>query len=480
MAKRLDRREFLKGVGAAGAALAAGSLARGASSGQFRTPRPARGQRSVAGYAAPRMETVRLGFIGVGARGSGHVSQLLQIEGVEVRAICDLYDDWAARSRKACVDRGRPEPALYVNGKDEYKKLLDRDDLDAVFISTPWEDHARMAVDAMNRGKHAFLEVPACVTLDECWQLVDTAERTQRHCMMMENVNYGREELMVLNMCRLGVLGELLHGEAAYIHDLRGQMHEVQRGTGSWRTVHYQKRNGNLYPTHGLGPVCQYMNINRGDRMDFLSSVSSNARARAEYARKNFPPDHKWNTGKFVCGDINTTIVRTVMGKTILIQWDEQLPRPYNRLNLIQGTKGVWGGFPNRLAVEGPPRPSGGEGAGGEGSGRHLATRSTDSWAQGEALRPFFERYDHPLWKRVAALPENQGGHGGMDFVMLWRIVYCLRNGLPLDQDVYDAAAWTAVSPLSEWSVANRGRTVDVPDFTRGKWKEMPPLGIVS
>jgi hypothetical protein len=318
-----------------------------------------------------------------------------------------------------------------------------------------------MAVDAMNAGKHAFVEVPACVTMDECWQLVDTSERTRQHCMMMENVCYGREELMVLNMCRQGVLGELLHGEAAYIHDLRGQMHQVQRGTGSWRTVHYQKRNGNLYPTHGLGPVCQYMNINRGDRMDYLASVSCNARVRAEYAKKNFSPDHKWNKGRFVCGDINTTIVRTVMGKTIMIQWDEQLPRPYNRLNLIQGTKGVWGGFPDRCAIEG-------------------VTKSTDSWSEKADLSDLFERYDHPLWKKAATLPENQGGHGGMDFIMLWRIVYCLRNGLPIDQDVYDAASWSAISPLSEWSVAHRGQSVDVPDFTRGKWKEMKPLEIVS
>lgn len=386
---------------------------------------------------------------------------MLAIEGVEVKAVCDLFPDLLDQSAKACTDRGRPAPTKYGPGKDSYKAMLERDDIDIVIISTPWEEHARMCLDTMNAGKHAFVEVPAVVTLDECWQLVEVSEKTGKHCMMMENVCYGREELMVLNMCRMGVFGELLHGEAAYIHDLRGQMHEVERGTGSWRTAHYMTRNGNLYPTHGLGPIAQYMNINRGDRFDFISSVSSLARARNIYASEHFPEGHKWRKGKFVCGDINTSIIRTVMGRTIMLQWDEQLPRPYTRHNLIQGTKGVWGGFPDRIVVEGK-------------------SPNTHAWQQRDDLRAWFDEYDHPLWKRVANDPSNQGGHGGMDFVMLWRMVYCLRNGLPLDQDVYDAAAWTVVGPLSERSVRNRGRSYDVPDFTRGKWKTLKPLGIVS
>jgi len=445
----MNRREFLKSAGAA--ALAAG-MPEVLSAGER--------QKSAVGLAAPKLDKVRVGFIGVGARGSGHVEQMLLLDGVEVNAICDLYQDLADRSANACEQKGRKRPATYVNGKDEYKKMLQRDDLDIVIIATPWEEHTRMAVDAMNNGKHAFTEVPAAITVDQCWHLVETCEKTQKHCMMLENVCYGREELMVLNMCRQGVFGELLHGEAAYIHDLRGQMHDLPRGTGSWRTWHYIKRNGNLYPTHGLGPICQYMGINRGDRMDFLSSVSSNSRVREIYAKEHFPEDHQWRKAKFICGDINTTIVRTVMGRTIMIQWDEQLPRPYSRLNLIQGTKGVWGGFPDRIVVEGKT--------------------STEGWQQGRDLQTWYDAYDHPLWKKVASDPANQGGHGGMDFVMLWRIVYCLRNGLPLDQDVYDAASWSVISPLSEKSVANRGRSLDVPDFTRGKWQTTKPLGIVS
>lgn len=454
MSKKLNRREFLASAAAAGVSLASAKSFAAES-------QPASNARTMMGVAAPKMDRVRVGFIGVGARGSGHVQQMLLIDGVDVKGIADLYPDWAERAAKYCTDKGRPKPTIYGPGKDSYKAMLQRDDIDIVIIATPWEEHARMAVDAMNNGKHAFIEVPACLTIEECWKLVDTSEKTRKLCMMMENVNYGREELAVLNMCRLGVFGELLHGEAAYIHDLRGQMHEVERGTGSWRTPHYMKRNGNLYPTHGLGPVAQYMNINRGDRLDYLSSMSCNARVREIYAKKNFPADHKWNKGKFVCGDINTTMIKTAMGKTIMVQWDEQLPRPYTRHNLIQGTKGVWGGFPNRVVIEGE-------------------TPSTERWVERENLRAVIEKYDHPLWKRIANDPANQGGHGGMDFIMLWRIVYCLRNGLPLDQDVYDAAAWTAVAPLSERSVARRGQVQDVPDFTRGAWKTGTPLGIVS
>jgi len=458
----MKRRDFLALTGAASLSSIASKLAAAPVADSKPSPKaPRRKGKSVAGLTVPPMDKIRVGFIGVGARGSGHVEQMLVLEGVEVKAICDLYEDWAKNSAKKVVEAGQPEPTLYIGDPLAFKKMHDRDDIDIVVISTPWEWHVPMAVDAMKKGKHVFLEVPAALTVDECWELVDTAEATQRHCMMMENVNYGREELMVLNLCRHGILGELLHGEAAYIHDLREQMHEVERGTGSWRTYHYMKTNGNLYPTHGLGPVAQYMNLNRGDRLDTLSSMSTNSRVRAMYAKEKFPPDHKWNKGRFVCGDLNTTIARTVLGKTLMIQWDEQLPRPYTRHNLVQGTRGVWGGFPGRTVIEG-------------------RTESTHSWTQGDKLKAIYDEFDHPLFRKQGELAVKMGGHGGMDFLMLWRIVYCLRNGEPLDQDVYDAATWSVITPLSAWSVAHRGEMIEVPDFTRGEWKTMKPLGIVD
>ncbi len=414
---------------------------------------------TMADHADKPMDRVRVGFIGVGARGSGHVEQLLLIDGVDVNGICDNWEGSAERSAQACVKAGRPKPPVFDKGDYAYRDMLARDDIDAVFIATPWEWHVKMALDAMNAGKHVFVEVPAAYTIEDCWKLVDTSEKTRKHCMMLENVCYGREELMVLNMCRLGVFGELLHGEGAYIHDLRGQMNEVEHGTGSWRTVHYQKRNGNLYPTHGLGPIAQYMGINRGDRFDYMASVSSPSRSRAIYAKEHFPAEHKWNKTPFKCGDLNTSIIKTTMGRTIMVQWDEQLPRPYSRLNLIQGTKGLWGGFPDRVVVEGD-------------------SPNTESFEQQDQLKRWYDRFDHPLWKHIANDPSNRGGHGGMDFVMMWRLVYCLRHGLPLDQDVYDAAAWSAVGPLSEESVRSRGKSLDFPDFTRGLWKNREPLQI--
>lgn len=460
MSDDLSRRTFLTTAAAGAAAMAAGVKAQSNATVKPRIQQTLKTTPgSGYGLHAPKLDVVRLGFIGVGARGPGHIESAMNCEGTQIVAICDNHVPSAEAARKQVTDGGRPAPVLYTKDEHDYKNMLQRDDIDAVIIATPWEWHVPMAVDAMNNGKHAFSEVPAAYTIDDCWKLVETSEKTQKHMMMMENVNYGREELMVMNMCRLGVFGELLHGEAAYIHDLRGQMHEIEHGTGSWRTIHYTKRNGNLYPTHGLGPVSWYMNINRGDRFDYMSSMSCNSRVRAIYAKEQFPEGSIRRSEKFVCGDINTSIVQTKLGKTVMIQWDEQLPRPYSRLNLIQGTKGIWAGFPNRFTADGE-------------------SESTDSFLQDAGLKAVFEKYDHPLWKKLAETAVAHGGHGGMDYVMMWRIITNLRAGLPMDQDVYDAAAWSSIGPLSEWSVAHRGQSIDIPDFTRGKWESMKPVEI--
>lgn len=451
-----SRRDFLKTVAGAGAGIALAQVAaRGAESA------PA-GDAGMTLFAAPKMETVRVGFIGVGARGGGHLGTMLSLEGVQVTAIADNHAPSLASAVARVEKAGRPKPAAFGNGDMDYLHLLERDDVDIVIICTPWELHTPMCVAAMKAGKHAFTEVPAAVTTEECWELVDTSEKTRKLCMMMENVNYGREELFLLNICRLGLLGDLLHGEAAYIHELRGQMNQAEHGTGSWRTWHYAKRNGNLYPTHGLGPVAHYMNINRGDRFDYLSSVSSPALGRKLFAEKSYPPAHKWNQIKdWKCGDMNTSIIKTALGRTLMVQWDETSPRPYSRHNLIQGTRGTFAGFPNRLAAEG-------------------ITPATHAWTEGAGLEAIIAKYEHPLWKRMGEEAKKGGGHGGMDWLMLWRLVYCLRNGEPLDQSVYDAAAWSVVGPLSADSIARRSTSVDVPDFTRGRWKTTPPLPIVS
>ena len=456
------RRNFLKTVTtASAAALALGAAARAADSAS-----PRRKGKSVVGLRTPPLDVVRWGFIGLGARGGGTLRETMLLEHCEIRALCDNHAPTLARAVATVKRAGRPDPALFGDGDEAYKKMLERPDLDAVFICTPWREHVPMAVAAMRAGKHAFVEVPAAVTLDECWQLVDTAEETQRHCMMLENCCYGREELMVLRMCRQGVFGELLHGEASYLHDLRSQSKQIEHGTGSWRIPEHTLRDGNLYSTHGLGPVAQYMSINRGDRFARVVSFSSPSLGLPEYAEKNFPAGHERRAANYVCGDVNTSIIKTARNRTIVLQHSTTLPRPYSRSNLIQGTRGLWSGYPDRVYIEG-------------------RSPKNDAWEDSkEALAKYYAEFEHPLWPKVAAVAKNLGdtarGHGGMDFVMRWRIIQCLREGLPLDQDVYDAAAWTAVGPLSEKSVAQNGTPQDVPDFTRGAWQTTAPLGIVS
>jgi len=460
-----SRRSFFKKATGLTAGLIAASSSRLASA-----PIRPSGAHYMGDFVAPKLETVRVAFIGVGARGVEHAKQIAAIEGSEVVAICDLYEDYALRSKKNCEEAGKGERhtgiKLYHGKKNLWKKMLQEVKPDAVFIATPWRDHAPMAIETMKRGAHAFVEVPLGLTNGELWEIVDTSETTGKHCMMMENVNYGREELLYLNLCRKGVIGELLHGEASYIHELRFQMEEVKRATGSWRTFHYAMRNGNLYPTHGLGPVAQYMNLARGeDNFDRLVSFSSPAKGRALYAKKNYPADHQWNQLSYEGGDMNTSIIKTTLGRTIMVQWDETSPRPYTRLNLIQGTKGTLAGYPTRIALEG---------------GVPGATEDHHHWAEGEKLEAFMEKHDHPLYKRMGSLAERMGGHGGMDFLMRYRIIDCLRTGQPLDQNLYEGCFWSAVGPLSEASVAEDGSSQKFPDFTRGHWRKTKPLGIVS
>lgn len=464
--RNIDRRKFIKKTSLSAAAWAAAPLiARGS---EPEPQRPPLGQY-MGDFAAPKLETVRAAFIGVGARGPGHLKFFAGLPGTEVVAVSDLYEDlakkWGEEAKRIGKGARHQNIKLYYGDEDQWRSMLNETKPDVVFIATNWKNHAPMAIEAMKKGAHAFVEVPIALTLNEMWDIVDTAETTGKHCMMMENVNYSRDELMFLNMCRLGVIGEPFHAEAAYIHELRFQMEEQERGTGSWRTPHYAKRNGNLYPTHGLGPVAQYMNLGRtDDTFASLVSFSSPALGRALYAEKNYGPDHKWNQLDYQGGDMNTSIIKTALGKTIMVQWDETSPRPYSRLNLVQGTKGTLAGFPTRVALEG---------------GVEGATKDHHSWVEGEQLALLYEKYDHPLYKRLNDATKDTG-HGGMDGMMMYRIVECLQKGLPLDQNVYEGCYWSAVSPLSERSVASGGAPQPFPDFTRGNWKNTKPLQIIS
>ena len=408
---------------------------------------------------------IRAAFIGIN-RGSTHLKNFATLPGTEVVALCDLYEDIVEREYgklKTYTDK-LDNLIKYWGDEDKWKLMLDEVKPDVVFISTNWNSHAPMAIESMKKGAHAFVEVPLAVTLEEMWDIINTSEKTKKHCMMMENVNYGRDELLFLNMCRKGLVGELLHAEAAYIHELRWQMYNEERGTGSWRTLHYANGKGNLYPTHGLGPVAQYMNLARGeDNFKTLVSFSSPALGRNIYSKKNFDENHKWNKLDFSNGDMNTSIIKTVLGRTVMVQWDETSPRPYSRLNLIQGTLGTLAGFPTRVALE---------------NGFKDITKDHHSWVQGENLQKIYDEYDHPLFKRLNA-KTKKSGHGGMDGIMIYRIVECLQKGLPLDQNVYEGCFWSAVTPLSGNSIENDGAPQQFPDFTRGEWKKTKELGIV-
>ena len=463
--KKTDRRNFLKKTALSGAGLATGILLSNCSTTK---PIAESGGNYMGDFAAQKIENVRAAFIGVGARGGDHMKFMAALDGTEVVAICDLFEDNVNKWAKVAAEtggEGRHENiALYHGDENKWKLMLSEVKPDVVFIATNWNNHAPMAIESMKQGAHAFVEVPLAVTLEEMWEIVNTSERTQKHCMMMENVNYSRNELMFLNMCRQGVLGELLHAEAAYIHELRWQMEEQERGTGSWRTLHYAKRNGNLYPTHGLGPVAQYMNLARTeDNFKSIVSFSTPAFGRKDYAAKNYAADHKWNQLNYKGGDLNTSIIKTTLGRTVMVQWDETSPRPYTRHNLVQGTKGALAGFPTRVALEG---------------GVEGITKDHHRWVQGDDLKAVYEKYDHPLYTRLNDAAKGSG-HGGMDGIMVYRIIECLQKGLPLDQNVYEGAFWSAVAPLSELSVAQGGAPQAFPDFTRGQWKTTEPLEII-
>ncbi len=454
--RSIPRRDVLKlgaaGLGATAAqGLVPGRLAADAAPLQ---ERPDLGPAPAELFAADPIDVVKVGFVGIGGMGGAHVRNFLRLEGVEVRALCDIREDRAEEVAGWVTEAGMPSPTLYTRGERDYERMCAEEDLDLVFTATPWEWHVPVCVSAMQNGKHAATEVPAAYTTDDCWRLVEHAEKHRRHCVMMENCNYDRPEMMVFHMARLGLFGEILHAECGYLHDLRA-IKFSETGEGLWRRAHSMVRDGNLYPTHGLGPVANVMDINRGDQFEYLVSMSSPSRGLQEWAQEHYPEGHPKRQERYVLGDVNTTMIKTVRGRTIYVSHDTNLPRPYSRIHMVQGTKGLFQGYPHRVHVEG--------------------LSPAHRWQDWEELR---EEYDHPLWKDLERASAG-AGHGGMDFIEDYRLVKCLREGLPTDMNVYDAAALSVITPLSEWSVANRSRPVDVPDFTRGRWAQWPALDVL-
>lgn len=451
----LPRRELLKlgatglGFGAVSAATPSGLLGL-AGAGQVQVP-PLSGPAPATPLVAPPMGVVRMGFVGVGLQGGSHVQNFLKIDGVEIVALCDVNEARNQEVASWVVGAGRPAPRLYGRTPTDFVRMCETEEMDLVFNSTPWEWHVPACVAAMENGSHAATEVPAAYTLEDCWKLVEVAEAKQKHCVMMENCNYDRPEMLVFHMARLGMFGEILHAECGYNHDLRAIKFE-DRDEGLWRRWHATQRNANLYPTHGLGPVANVMDINRGDQFATLVSMSSPSRGLQDWREDHVPAgDPKWQE-RYVLGDVNVSLIKTANGRTIYVTHDTNLPRPYTRIHMVQGTRGIFQGYPNRVYVE----------------GRSPSHR----W---EEMSAYLEEFDHPLWKDLEEMSQG-AGHGGMDFIEDYRLIKCLREGLPTDMNVYDAAALSAVGPLSEWSVANGSQPAVFPDFTRGRWREWPRL----
>jgi predicted dehydrogenase len=403
---------------------------------------------------------VRIGMIGVGLRGQNHLGLLLKRDDIEVVAICDIQQRMIDMSKDLIKKSGKPMPQIIMGGSYDYKKLLENKDIDAVIIATPWEWHTIMCLDAMNAKKYVGCEVITGQTVEECWELVHTSERTGMSLMMLENVCYRRDVMAVLNMVRQNVFGEIVHVQGGYQHDLRevkfndgkipygGGVEFGEKGfsEAQWRTQHSVMRNGDLYPTHGIGPVSMMIDINRGNRITELVSYSSKARGLHDYIVKKGGESHPNAKVGFKLGDVVTTMLKCANEETILLQHDTNLPRPYSLGFRVQGTNGLWMDVNNSIYVEGQSKPH--------------------QWDKAET---WLDKYDHPLWKKYDN-DASGAGHGGMDWFVINAFVEAVKRKTNTPQDVYDAVTWSAITPLSETSIRLGGESMDFPDFTQGQW----------
>ena len=425
----------------------------------FKEQPRAAGQKSALKMTCDPIDTVRVGIVGCGSRGHCPLDMRF-IPTARIVAFCDLYQDHVDKYQKTWAEWGFAPVKEYV-GAEAYKELCESDDVDLIYITTGWKLHTPIALYAMEHGKHVAIEVPAATSLQECWDLVNTCERTRKHCMMLENCVYDKEELIINNLINQGAFGEVYYGAGAYIHNLDVCWNQY---TDNWRLEFNQERRGDNYPTHGLGPICRDMNIHRGDKMNTLVAMDSNPFRSAEWGKK------KMNVDEFADGDQTVTLIRTEKGHLIEVQHNVYGITPYSRIHEVMGTKGSARKYPVfSLALEAenlPDKPVY------KGAAGHGGYEESEEFSEADFKAAIREDFNHPIYSEVEELAQKVGGHGGMDFVMLSRLIYCLNNGLPLDMDVYDAAEWSCVTELSEVSLNAGSMPVQVPDFTRGDWNK--------
>ena len=412
-------------------------------------------------FSKEKEAKIRLGFIGVGFRGQDHLELALTRNDVDVIAICDIQQPMIDSSLNLIAKSGKPKPLVILDGPLGYKRLLENKDIDAVIIATPWEWHTVMCLDSMKAKKYVGCEVITGMTVEECWELVHTSENTGMPLMMLENVCYRRDVMAVLNMVRQGIFGELVHLQGGYQHDLRdikfndGKTHpgagaefgEKAFSEAQWRTLHSVNRNGDLYPTHGIGPLAMMLNINRGNRFTELVSYSTKARGLHDYVVKKGGENHPNAKVNFKLGDVVTTMIRTANDETVLLQHDTNSPRPYSLGFRVQGTHGIWMDLNESIYIEG-------------------ISKKPHRW---EEAATWLDQYDHPLWKKYGSDAAG-AGHGGMDWFVLNAFFESVKRKTNTPQDVYDAVTWSAITPLSESSIQHGGQSVDFPDFTQGQW----------
>lgn len=424
-----------------------------------KTPTRPAGQTDVLRLATAPLPIVRVAFIGLGMRGPGHVESLLNIPGVEIVALCDMLEKNTKSTNEMLVKAGFPKAKEFFGDENAWRKVTALPNVDLVYVATDWKHHAQIGVQAMKDGKHVVIEVPAAMTMDEIWELINTSEKTRKHCMQLENCVYDFFELTSLNMAQKGLFGEILHAEGSYIHNLEPFWDDYWN---NWRLDYNAEHRGDIYATHGMGPACLALNIHRGDKMNYLVSMDTKVVSIPAYIKEKRGVDLK----DFKNGDHTMTMIKTENGKTIQIQHDVANPRPYSRMYQLTGTKG----FANKYPIEGYALDS-------KAISDVLSSGQKDfsahSYVPEDVKKALMQKYKHPIVLGIEEKAKEVGGHGGMDFILNYRLIHCLQNGLPLDMDVYDLAEWSCLAPLTEISLNKGSVPVEIPDFTRGGWNKL-------